>query len=352
MASSAASGRLCEFDVLKGIAIFLVVIGHLADLGTAEFRLFRCVFSFVYAFHMPLFVFLAGLFDGPNKRPLSERVPSYIALYLVLKIGFVAYEWLAGRPVGFSLLWVGPLPWFMLAMPLWMAIARYSRNAHPALVLALSVGLSLCAGYDPDVNHYLSLSRVIVWAPFYLAGYWISPKRLLVFCKEGKGRLLVVPALLVLLVFAGICVLRTDEVYVYREAFVGRFPYSYVQIEGYGASERLGYYLFSGLLVASVVLAFIHLPSRFLAWSGKRTLPVYCFHQFLVFALSDCGIYTLLVGIPFGRFALLLLSIPLVALCAAPPFERLVNWFRHQFAPSRQVAVKASRLDPLSDSEA
>lgn len=333
MASSATSSRLQEFDVLKGIAIFLVVIGHLADLGTVEFRLFRCVFSFVYAFHMPLFVFLAGLFDGPGKRPLSERIPAYLALYVALQIAFLGYNWLAGKPMGFSLLWVGPLPWFMLAMPQWMAIAHYSRNAHPVLVLALSVGLSLCAGYDPDINHYFSFSRVVVWAPFYLAGYRTSPRRLLGFCKEGKGRFLAVPALLFLLAFAAVCVLRTDDVYAHREAFVGRFPYSDVRIEGYGASDRLGYYLLSSLLVASVVLAFVHLPSRFLAWAGRRTLPIYCFHDLLVFALGDFGVYALLVGIPYGGVVLLLLSVPLVALCASPPFERLVSWFRQQFVP-------------------
>lgn len=55
--------RDITFDVLKGIAIILVIIGH------CEFGPFR---AFIYSFHMPLFFFVAGYFL--KKRPLRQEI--------------------------------------------------------------------------------------------------------------------------------------------------------------------------------------------------------------------------------------------------------------------------------------
>lgn len=51
------------FDILKGIAIILVIVGH------TDFGPFR---AFIYSFHMPLFFFIAGYFL--KKRPLQTEL--------------------------------------------------------------------------------------------------------------------------------------------------------------------------------------------------------------------------------------------------------------------------------------
>ena len=55
--------RDVTFDVLKGIAIILVIIGH------CDFGPFR---AFIYSFHMPLFFFVTGYFL--KKRPLRQEI--------------------------------------------------------------------------------------------------------------------------------------------------------------------------------------------------------------------------------------------------------------------------------------
>lgn len=61
-----AKVRLAYFDNIKGVLIILVVIGHLlepcARLGSVGLAGFR-VLDFIYMFHMPLFIFLTGLFS-------------------------------------------------------------------------------------------------------------------------------------------------------------------------------------------------------------------------------------------------------------------------------------------------
>lgn len=51
--------RKTYIDIAKGLAIMLVVVGHLVQnnlTGTTA----RFLFDFVYSFHMPLFMFLSG----------------------------------------------------------------------------------------------------------------------------------------------------------------------------------------------------------------------------------------------------------------------------------------------------
>lgn len=52
----AENGRILYLDVLKGLAAFLVVLGHLVTSKEEYSRLY----NFIYSFHMPLFMFLAG----------------------------------------------------------------------------------------------------------------------------------------------------------------------------------------------------------------------------------------------------------------------------------------------------
>lgn len=64
MAATPHDGERDEtFDVLKGIAIILVIVGH------TDFGPFR---AFIYSFHMPLFFFIAGYFL--KKRPLQTEL--------------------------------------------------------------------------------------------------------------------------------------------------------------------------------------------------------------------------------------------------------------------------------------
>lgn len=46
-------------DILKGIAIFLVVIGHSIQYNTVSSQN-NIIFKFIYSFHLPLFMFLSG----------------------------------------------------------------------------------------------------------------------------------------------------------------------------------------------------------------------------------------------------------------------------------------------------
>jgi len=76
--------RLEFIDIAKGIGILLVVMGH-NDFGAVS----PFFYKFIYAFHMPLFFFVSGMFfkdDIPFLIMLRRRFDSLIKPYLVTLI--------------------------------------------------------------------------------------------------------------------------------------------------------------------------------------------------------------------------------------------------------------------------
>lgn len=106
-------------DVLKGIAIILVVIGHI--------RTYQPVVNFIYTFHMPLFAFLSGctfwmslqrrvpeLRDGRGiasyigRRFVSLMVPYFVWTILLIFSGRVGGNTTEAISEGFDELWFLP----------------------------------------------------------------------------------------------------------------------------------------------------------------------------------------------------------------------------------------------------
>ncbi|MCI7307245.1 acyltransferase family protein [Alistipes senegalensis] len=70
-------------DLLKGIGIFLVVMGHCPD----ELNLHR----WIYAFHMPLFAFIGGLFLRP--QPFRQFAVKKMTRLLVPFFAWSLFFW-------------------------------------------------------------------------------------------------------------------------------------------------------------------------------------------------------------------------------------------------------------------
>lgn len=70
--------RLEYIDILKGIGIVLVVLGHI----TKD----RELFQFIYAFHMPLFFIVSGYFLHEKKNFIISQAKSLLIPYFVFGI--------------------------------------------------------------------------------------------------------------------------------------------------------------------------------------------------------------------------------------------------------------------------
>ena len=106
--------RIFLFDNLKFFLILTVVIGHFIDYITKSSHMMSGLFLFIYSFHMPFFIYLAGLFHSNHN--IKNRCVSFIAIGFSMKILFALCRMIFFHKASFSLLSDSGLPWFMFAM--------------------------------------------------------------------------------------------------------------------------------------------------------------------------------------------------------------------------------------------
>ena len=262
--------------------MFCVVLGHFADYHVAQSEEMKSLFLFIYSFHMPLFIFVSGLF---SKRMINEKrwdkILGYLVLYFFTKIMVFAYDAIFKQDFEFRLFGETGLAWFMFALFAFGLITVGASRFKPAYIFVFSLLLSLLAGYDNKINSELVLSRIIVFYPFYYAGYCIEPKKMEEISRGWWKKLLALSAIVVL----GWVAFNVDGVYHVRPMFTGQHPYNTLGGgEDWGGLIRLACYAVSALACLCIIVI---IPDRLdkkgrLASLGKYTLSVYVFHYIIL----------------------------------------------------------------------
>lgn len=200
-------GRNLKLDNAKGILITLVVIGHMLLPIQGTTRGVTNFFYMIYTFHMPAFVFISGLLA----QRIYTRVPkphfnwcrwcSTLWLYLLFQFILFFSEIPAyGRTTRFpDFLHTSGAPWYLLALLLWYLMIPffdayrnfpYSLIAWILLTIMSLAGGYLASGALAGLGDFLALDRVIAFAPFFFAGYFIGPERLMRFLGAEQERTL------------------------------------------------------------------------------------------------------------------------------------------------------------------
>lgn len=103
-----ASNRHEDLDRLKGLAILLVVVGHLVSRDPPAGALwYSHVKDVIYLFHMPLFMFLCGVMAGYTEKPITslrdygryagKKCRRLVPAYLLFSIVIFAGKFIGGR---------------------------------------------------------------------------------------------------------------------------------------------------------------------------------------------------------------------------------------------------------------
>lgn len=264
------SVRSCKYDNIRAFLMFCVVFLHFLELFSGVEELY-CVSEM---FVMPAFVFLSGYFAKYRPGVFLKRLVFPYFLFQTLYIAFDRYV-IDG---GWSFQYTTPywLLWYLPALACWgmlLPAIDTDRLERMAAVLLGTVALALAAGFDDSVGRYLTLSRVLFFLPYYVAGfYWrkldvtVSP--------HLKG--LAIGGAAFVAVALGCCALRMG---LSREVYYGAV--------GYAASG--GSVFTRGLLYAvgicCIFLIFriipnVHIPG--LTAVGRHTMSVFLLHGFLI----------------------------------------------------------------------
>ena len=316
----AQGGRVAYFDNAKLTLMACVVVGHLLKTGGALHRHHaRALFVLIYSFHMPLFVFVSGLFL--DRRTMDrERVLRHAGEYFVwgtlAKLLRACSSWAWGTGFDFNLVEESGLPWFMFAISAFYVAAWMLRRADALVVLGLSVALALAAGYVNAIGDAFCLSRIIVFFPFFWLGHMLRPHEVRRFFSLTPVRSACV---VILVVCAVLCCWRTRWFYGLRLLFMGRLCYARTRVAGCSALHRMGAYAISVLMGAAVLGMIPNRRVPYVTDAGRRTLQVYLLHLEVVDAMRHLHLSRMLVRTGrWGWLTLVPLGVALTLVLAAP----------------------------------
>ncbi|MCC8076550.1 MAG: acyltransferase family protein [Clostridiales bacterium] len=325
-------GRLAKWDNLKAVLIFLVVFAHLFRRVNGERPIMAGVFFFIYLFHMPAFIFVSGLFSkNAVKKRNYDRVFSFFLVYLITKflIWFVQLllkeDFVSDMPYT-NLFRETGVAWYGLAMCVFLLMTMFLERYRIPNLMVVSIALGCLVGYCKDVGAVGSMSRILVFYPYFLAGYALEPKQILHVTEHWYSRALSVA---VLAVTCWLCLQYREELTPYSEFLKGKTDFSALEeLAPYGGLFRLALYAVSFLLTFCLIAVIPNFHIPVVSTVGQRTLSIYMFHYPLVlyfytgFVMKDW----ILTNWPdlYGP-AYAIVSLLIVLLFATKPFDWLAT---------------------------
>lgn len=320
--------RQTWIDQARWIAIVLVVIGHAVGQMRSESGLAILVSNFVYVFHIPVFVILAGWgarraeADGRNLAKIWWQL---LLPYVIFQVVAFALAWLLeGKQPSWSFTNQTFGLWFLVALAGWRFLGPWFRGVPWAVPLSLVI--ALLAGLSPDIGSWLSMSRILFFLPLFLAGPWLVDqvtvwrrRRIL---QWGAAGYLGVVAVVVY-------VLGRDF---WRAPFLGKSSYEDLdQGNVAGMAVRLGVLALAALTATAFLLVLPgqpgapSAPGRWIAAAGQHTMYPYLLHLQVLTLVGAAGWKTL--GQPTLTTGLFILGA--IALCVLAELKPV----RALFAP-------------------
>ena len=276
--------RLAKFENLKFFFIICVVVGHFLS-RVDDLPMARSMILFIYSFHMPGFIFASGLFA---KRTIDEKrydkIFSFFILFVVLKFAPFLARLLSGVRSSFMFFEMGDVAWYAFAVFVFYLMTIFFKQFSPVYMLAVSIAFACMAGYAKDIETFLSLSRIVVFYPIFLLGYYIKPGDVI---KATNKIYIKVLAALIIATTAVAAVLHVEDIYWILKLFKGKLPYAFPDgLTHYGAFLRLAWYVVSMLIVFAWIAIIPNKRCIFTSWGG-RTLQVYALHYALLVLIFD-----------------------------------------------------------------
>ena len=177
--------RSTFWDNYKGILIFLVVFGHFIYTYAANKpdTLAAELYTFIYSFHMPAFIFCSGYFSRSQRSRGKESLTQLLLYYLVFNTLMLIF---AKVYRGTDFKFLGPYYsyWYILSLLAWRAMIGPLDKVKG--LLPLTILITLLMGYSKDFILELSIRRTIGFFPFFVAGYLVNKEKLENFLANRK----------------------------------------------------------------------------------------------------------------------------------------------------------------------
>ena len=285
-----ARERVEWLDVARGILIILVIFGHLIEENLSGSPGLRATYLFIYAFHIPAFIFASGYVSDSefSRKSALKTLASLIQplivcqiLYWIIEVNFLG-GWSNWQQVFLVPYW---LLWYLFSLAVWrLMLVFFSRCPQAILV---SVLVALVAGLIEDWGYLLSISRTLVFFPFFLAGH-----------LAGKNNNIPLPiAMRHFPIAIGVFIAAGFAAYTLaNNQFDARLLYhsmSYGRLEldwDTGIALRMASLAIAAILTCSF-FAVIPKKSTFLAQAGRHSLFAYLSHGIIIKLAIAIGLF-------------------------------------------------------------
>ena len=285
---------------LKGILIFLVVFGHFIEIYKKEYYE---LFVFIYAFHMPVFIFISGYFA---KRMRISKIINLILLYLIFQTFFNIILFLTGdTPFQFTYGEPHFHLWYIVSLGVWYSIvyviSKFNLNARDKWIVffILCIIGFMSRWYTDDIvefvkqfydnfsSYTLSYQRTLSFMPFFFVGYFMN-KETLQSVYESIQNNLATWFVLVITIFISFYYFQMDNdmesvfrgsygIHRYLEDSDGFFVYSL----------KIGVHYLLALWLCYLLCIIVSNNVNILTKWGDNSLTIFLFHPVFVFVLRQ-----------------------------------------------------------------
>lgn len=264
-------------DNTKAMLIALVVVGHAIEPVIADTP-GNLLYRFIYAFHMPAFVFITG-YMAQRMRPTPR---SYIRIVYTLLVPYVIFQaahqlvksLMNDKPFTLDILNPAWTLWFLLATAAWRALSPVLRKVP--YVLPLSVAVALAFGLWNPMPTELAINRIVTLLPFFSFGLIVQPRHFDLFKKPISRQV----GFVTLVVLAALMIPLRETLpavaFWYNSSFM-----TLADTLGDGVWWRLISYA-TGLIGTLAILSVTPRKHRWWTYVGKYSLYVYLLHSLIL----------------------------------------------------------------------
>ncbi|EEH98870.1 MULTISPECIES: acyltransferase family protein [Clostridium] len=267
--------RYYLLDNLKVILIFFVVFGHVIEYYINDNSILMTLYIFIYIFHMPLFIFISGYLSKNFYKMKRKAIRNLLIPYIIFNMIWYTAVYIGTRRAMFSVLYPGWTLWYLLSLFFWRITLKYLIKFKHILLLSFIAGVLV--GLIPSIGSILSISRTIVFLPFFLLGYYTTEEHLEKI-KSFKSEYAITGILVFLLI--AIYIVKND-LFNYKFLY-NSYSYNALEVSLFeGTIFRI--FLYFGAIIFSIcVINLVPRKEQFFSKIGKATMNIYVFHIYLV----------------------------------------------------------------------
>lgn len=307
------------FDNYKAVLIMSVVLVHSITIFKSSFLPYAYIRDFLYIYAMPGFSFVSGYFC--RKSDFKKNCRSLLVPYLIMQfvtILFTRFVW--RMPWEKSILMPKFALWFLISLLIWRTVLPVVKDIPGILMMSFVLGVLF--GYEVYAGGILSISRTVVFFPFFLMGHFFKKEPLMKFAQKWQAKLLAV--ILIVVIFF---LVRENSEWIPHKLLMGSVRYREIEGIAFGWAWlwRIGYYMVCTLFI---YLLAILMPAKktFFSHVGQHTMPIYLSHTLIMRTISFCTDWGKYMGSVLSLVVVFALCIAYCFLIASKPVSFVLSW--------------------------